>query len=334
MRRRPPTHVLLHARALVALLLSHAVSRAAAAQLPVGPVPTVRLVVDNDLLAVRGRGAPPDYDYTHGTRIGIAWPGAPARVARLLRAASRCDTAAAGSACVVSGLAVAQEIYTPRRVADVPIAGERPHAAWLNAGAHVGRVDRTGMQALALRAGVTGPPALGEQVQNGVHRLLGNRLEEGWPHQLPARLVVAADYGATRVLLGPGSSAAPSRFLDASAGVTVGTMRRAVQAGAAAHYGRGAPRSALADAPLVARPGRLQLQVAYRQELVLADGFVEGIGATAGASRVPWVNEASVRAGWRWSRLGLEYRYVSRGREYRAQPGRHAYGTLAMTGAF
>src|SRR5918992_909470 len=38
---------------------------------------SLHLAFENDLIAVRGAGAPPDYDYTHGTRIGAAWAGAP-----------------------------------------------------------------------------------------------------------------------------------------------------------------------------------------------------------------------------------------------------------------
>jgi hypothetical protein len=42
---------------------------AVAAAQEAGAARSIRVVVDNDLIAVRGAGAPPDYDYTHGTRI-------------------------------------------------------------------------------------------------------------------------------------------------------------------------------------------------------------------------------------------------------------------------
>jgi predicted alpha/beta-hydrolase family hydrolase len=61
----------------------------------------------------------------------------------------------------------------------------------------------------------------------------------------------------------------------------------------------------------------------YQQSLVLYDAFVEGAGGATGADRLPWVGEALVGSGWRSGRFAAEYRYVSRGREYRAQPGRH-----------
>jgi len=34
--------------------------------------------------------------------------------------------------------------------------------------------------------------------------------------------------------------------------------------------------------------------------------------------------------GYQWRSLAVEYRHVARGREYRAQPHAHAYGTIAI----
>ena len=77
---------------------------------------TVRL--DNDILAPRGGGAPPDYDYTQGLSI----------VAELdsVRGCERC-----------ARVGVGQRIYTPRRDAPEPVPGERPDAAGLVAAAEV-----------------------------------------------------------------------------------------------------------------------------------------------------------------------------------------------------
>jgi hypothetical protein len=188
----------------------------------------------------------------------------------------------------------------------------------------------TRLQSFEIRAGVTGPPALGEQVQNGVHRLLHNHLEAGWEDQLPTRLGVAADYDATR-LFGRADSSRPSRFVAGSVGATLGTLRRAVRAGASAYYGFGAARTRTSDAPLVIRPGRFYVVAGYQQSLVQYDAFVEGIGTTQGAVRLPWVGEGYASGGWRLRRFAVEYRYVSRSREYRAEPGRHAYGAIALS---
>lgn len=316
--------------AIVAILLLVRSEKAGGQDAPPMSV-RVHLEVDNDFLALRGGGPPPDYDYTHGARIGVMRPTAPAWLARILGTESRCtDAAAIGHGCLLSGVALGQEIYTPRHNVPDPVAGDRPHAAWLYGAIQLGRLAGTGLQAFELRAGVTGPPALGEQVQNAVHRLLHNRLEAGWGHQLPTRVGVTADYDATR-LLGPSPSRAPSRFVAGGVGATVGTLRRTVRAGASAYYGFGPAGARSADAPLVARPGRIYMVAGYQQSLVLYDAFIEGVGATQGAVRLPWVGEAYAATGWRFRRFAAEYRYVSRGREYRAEPGRHAYGAIALS---
>ncbi|HEY7394551.1 MAG TPA: hypothetical protein VH559_06890, partial [Gemmatimonadaceae bacterium] len=60
------------------------------------------------------------------------------------------------------------------------------------------------------------------------------------------------------------------------------------------------------------------------------DTFIEGVRGYAGAARLSWVDEWSAGFGMRSRRFGVEYRYVSTGREYRAEPGRHAFGALTM----
>jgi len=316
-------------RVVVVLLLVRAAKAGGQDASP--PSASVRVEVDNDLFALRGGGPPPDYDYTHGTRINFVRPIAPAWLARALGTAPRCAGAAAVQhGCLLSGVALGQEIYTPRHNVPDPVAGDRPHAAWLYGAIQLQRLAATRLQAFELRAGVTGPPALGEQVQNGVHRLLRNHLEAGWDHQLPTRLGITADYDATG-LIGRSSSPAPSRFVAGGVGATVGTLRRTVRAGASAYYGFGPAHARSADAPLVARPGRIYMVAGYQQSLVLYDAFIEGVGATQGAVRLPWVGEAYAATGWRFRRFAAEYRYVSRGREYRAEPGRHAYGAIALS---
>ena len=316
--------------AIAILLLFVRTARLSAQDVP--PLSSsTRLEVDNDLFALRGSGPPPDYDYTHGTRVSVTRPSAPAWLARALGAASKCtDAGAAERACLLSGFSLGQEIYTPRHNSPDPVAGDRPHAAWLYGAVQVQRLAGARLQSFEIRAGVTGPPALGEQVQNGVHRLLHNHVEAGWEDQLPTRLGVTADYDATR-LFGRADSSAPSRFVAGSVGATFGTLRRAVRADASAYYGFGAARTPSADAPLVTRPGRFYLIAGYQQSLVLFNAFVEGIGTTQGAARLPWVGEAYGGVGWRFRQFAAEYRYVSQSREYRAEPGRHAYGAIALS---
>jgi hypothetical protein len=94
------------------------------------------------------------------------------------------------------GLSLGQSIYTPT---DIAIAeyqpDDRPYAAWLYVGAafHNYRPERTrddGSRSPAradvfeVNLGMVGPAALGRQVQNAVHELLGIATAQGWEHQI------------------------------------------------------------------------------------------------------------------------------------------------------
>ena len=290
--------------ALVAIL----VSSAAHAQRDTATASVIRLQIDNDLIGLRGAGPPPDYDYTHGTRISLTLPNRKAAVA------------------------LGQEIYTPRHNADAPIAGDRPYAAWLYGALVVMRRRGSILDSLELRSGVTGRLALGEQVQNGVHRLLHNEVERGWAHQIPARLALDLRADRSMILVGTkADSIRPSRFLRADLGAMAGTVRQEIHLSSAAYWGWGVAAQAGADAPLVRRPGRWYVETGYRQEYVLRDLFVDGVRGGPGASRLPWVGEGFLEAGANLGDWSIGYRHVARSREYRSATGGHLYGSIAIS---
>jgi lipid A 3-O-deacylase len=279
---------------------------AASAQSPAVSA-VLQLEIDNDLFAVRGSGPPPDYDYTHGTHLSYSWNH--------------------------SSVALAQEIFTPRHNAPSPVPGDRPYAAWLFGEYGYRRPAGSWLTTLTMRAGVTGPAALGEQVQNNVHRLLGNHLEEGWSHQLPTRLTLALRADETRLLVS-GGTPGPSRQLAATLGGTLGTIQRSVHGGLQSYLGFGAVRSATANAPLVERQGQWYIVAAYREDYVFYDAFLESAPRNANVSAAqlrPLVAEAAAGVGWRTNRFAAEYRYVVRGREYEAEPGAHPYGAIRLS---
>jgi hypothetical protein len=77
---------------------------------------------------------------------------------------------------------------------------------------------------------------------------------------------------------------------------------------------------------------RLYVRGGWRQEIVLRDLFVDGntVDPSSSAERRTAVDQYEIGFGARHRRYTVEYRHVSRGREYRAQPGRHAYGILVF----
>lgn len=254
---------------------------------------------DNDLFALRGTGAPPDYDYTQGLEVAATFAAAPAGPDDPLTAR----------------FAVGQRIYTPRRDSREPLAGERPYAAWLYGAAELRSEQGHAEHAFGIEIGITGPAALGEEVQNGVHHLLGSTRQLGWEHQLGTRVAFRGTYAVTRQVDVTGVRLTPL----AEIGVGTRWTGAAVELRAATDPHRN-ERGPFATA-------------AVRQEWVLRDLFLDGdvFGSTLPAERIPHVTGARVGAGYRFARWSAGYEFTIRSPEYAAQPGPHPYGSLRVS---
>jgi lipid A 3-O-deacylase len=81
---------------------------------------------------------------------------------------------------------VGQSFFTPEdhRISD-PSLSDRPYAGWLYTGLDlIQDYNAQQLTSLEILAGVVGPWALGEQVQNNVHRFFNQQPAKGWDHQL------------------------------------------------------------------------------------------------------------------------------------------------------
>lgn len=303
MPRRPPI--------LAAALLLLAIAPAGEARAQ------VRLTVDNDLFGPRGvDDAPPDYEYTHGTRIEVFSDRARGWAAPLGLRTPSCGEAAAGARCLRTRYEAGQRIYTPRNDAAEPLPGERPYAGWLYAAAAAEEAGPRGTRSVGLEVGVTGPPSLAERVQTELHRLAGYRPQLGWRNQLRFEPAFALRYAERRVA----ASVADGRFSAALApewDAALGTLRTAAAAGVRGSAG----------------VGGAYLEGALRQEWVARDLFLDG-NTFQGGPRVtkrPFVAQAELGLGIRVRRVEARYRAIWRGREYRTQTEPHRYGSLTFT---
>jgi hypothetical protein len=89
------------------------------------------------------------------------------------------------------GLGLTQLLFTPldTQIAP-PNPRDRPYAGLLLGGLSLIQDTPVRRDALELDLGVIGPAALGEQVQNGFHHLIGDTPNRGWHEQLPDQPVV------------------------------------------------------------------------------------------------------------------------------------------------
>ena len=320
----------LERRLVPTLLIAGAMARPVHAQ-PPGAARAVETVVANDLFLIRGRGVPPDYDFTHGTRAGVTWSSAPRWLARAARAESSCRTAESRAArCLIAGVRVAQDIYTPRRDGVLPVPGERPYAGWLGLTASVRRVSPSVTRALSIEAGVTGRPSLAEDAQMDVHHLVKTGPQLGWGHQLASRGTLGARYGETRRFERPAAgtrSIAAHLAWDAAAGNAL----TAVSAGGDVELSSRGDAPWSPASPDAAHPPRFFLRLGARGDAVLRSALIEGWRDGDAATPRPLVAQGELATGARWRRYALEYRVVLRGPEYRAAPGAHPYGSFRLT---
>ncbi|NUO62756.1 MAG: lipid A deacylase LpxR family protein [Gemmatimonadaceae bacterium] len=307
-----------------------ALPASAVAQSP-GAARAVETVAENDLFLVRGRGAPPDYDYTHGTRARVTWSSAPGLIARAVHADSSCRAAESRAAgCVTTAAALTQDIYTPRHDGVAPVPGERPYAGWLGLSLGAARITPGVTRSLSLEAGVTGRPSLAEDAQMDIHRLVRTGPQLGWGHQLASRGTLGARYGESRRFERPAagtrSVAAHLRWEGA-----VGNALTALSGGGDLEIASrdGAPWSPAT--PDVPHPSRLFARIAVRGDAVLRSAVIEGWRRGDAAVRRPLVAEGEIATGVRWRRYAVEYSAVLRGPEYRAAPAAHPWGSFRLT---
>ncbi len=188
--------------------------------------------VENDSASTQ-KGTTDRY-YTSGLRLGYTsgTDAVPDALAGLGRAVW-------GDGVQRISLDISQSIFTPRNTQiNPPNPRDRPYAGYLNATLGLLHDSDNARSLLALTLGVVGPSALGRQVQNGFHDIIGDRENRGWSSQLkdePAiellaertyRLPIAQFYGVETDVL-------PALT------VGVGTVRDYVQAGFNVRLGQG-----------------------------------------------------------------------------------------------
>lgn len=199
-----------------------------------GSIVTVR--VENDVT-----GSTDEY-YTSGLELG--WTGPTGEVPGFVANAGH---ALLGAGSQRISLSLGQQMYTPSDTQlDPPNPNDRPYAATLLLTGQLIQDTLFTRTRLGLQAGVLGPDAGGEIVQNGFHTLIGDDKNQGWDYQLDNRPVL--NVFADRIWRVPLFTLAQDPALDAQpVGVEllpdvtgfVGTEQIYAQAGGTLRLGQG-----------------------------------------------------------------------------------------------
>ena len=201
------------------------------------------------------------------------------------------------------GVELSQHIYTPffKDTASPPL-NDRPYAAILMSTMSLIQDTDATRTALSLGLGIIGPAALGRQVQNGVHTLLGQTDAQGWGTQLQNQPVIQLTADRIwRVALG-GLGPMEVDVLP-SASVGAGTFRIYAQVGGTVRIGQGlqsdfgAPRLrpglTSTDAYVATQPVAWYFFAGVDGQAVAWDETLDGLpfGSSRHVSRVPFVGE-------------------------------------------
>jgi lipid A 3-O-deacylase len=146
------------------------------------------LLVENDVFTGTDR------HYTNGLRL--SYLSRQDDVPDYIRAFAAAMPFVDPGARLRAGYALGHNIYTPNNIkAATLLPDERPYAGYLYAGmAVVAEGDAKSGNVLdtwEFDIGLVGPSALGEEVQNNFHRLIGSPQAEGWSNQLRDEPIVS-----------------------------------------------------------------------------------------------------------------------------------------------
>lgn len=304
------------------------------------------LVVENDSLS---SGA--DDNYTSG--IKLAYVSEVDEVPGWLEGTRGLTRAFSGSDPDFWGISLGHSIFTPEDISANPAPpDEHPYAGWLYMQVMVGaEEDREDgreprfLDTYELELGITGPSAMGEEAQRGIHEWLGAPDPQGWDSQLNDELAFAVSFD--RRWRPPwarlSSDIGGLEFdLTPNAGVTLGTLRTEARAGVAARIGwrldndYGPPRvrpSLSGVEHFSGGPLSWQVFAGVQGRAVAHNLFLDGntFEDSASVDRNPYVADFqtgfSVSAGdWR-----LAYTYVWRTEEFETQGARQDFGALAIS---
>ena len=177
-------------------------------------------------------GSITDRYYTNALRIGYTSPEDAYTVLH------RLTDPVFGEGHVRLEVDLTQQIYTPlaTQLSAAP-KGDEPYAGVLLANFAAVQEDANSLSSIGLSVGLVGPSALGEDVQNGFHDLIGQGRNLGWRSQLRNEPVFGVSVGriwrqSLANLGGLETDVLP--MVD----VTAGTLRSAAEAGFTLRIGR------------------------------------------------------------------------------------------------
>ncbi len=244
---------------------------------------------------------------------------------------------------------ISQQLYTPADTAIVnPSKKDRPYSGVLLARFSETSDTMTSRSTIGLSLGIVGPSALGEQIQNGFHDLIGQGHNNGWNTQLHDEPVANIDISRvwrlpTGSVLGLETDALPAAAVDLGTLRIAGTASVNFRLGQGLESDFGAPRiRALAGGNAFTRPvnGGIGWYVfaGLTGQAVARDVTLDGNtwrNTNRGVDLTPLVGQAQAGLAVLAYGARLSYTHVIETQEFKHQRGGpHQFGVLALSVRF
>jgi len=273
----------------------------------------------------------PDEEYTSGVRGSLVYFGPAWWEHALHRDALQCQHTDAP--CATHSYSIGQDIYTGKLVPGdtIRIPGTRPNAGWLylmesSRIAKAAHLDET-----SITLGVTGPPALGEQMQLAFHSIAPDfNRPTNWTVQIPAEPGVIVAYDRTQRVFVVNEGGAIGADVEPHAGASLGNILTEARAGLRVRAGFNLQHPWLAvaetDAPVVTFFGDATLHAIGRNEFLAGALFT----SSPHVDERPLVTDYQLGFTIRVQRLTLTYSLDQISSEYTTRANGHAWSRLGV----
>ncbi len=287
-----------------------------------------------------------DQNYTNGVRIAyFTGPKQPRGFADVI---AQNVLRAGDDAVIRRGFALGHSIFTPRDTdVTAPLSDQHPYAAWLYAeySAAIERDDT--VDQLTIQAGVVGPSAGGEFVQNNWHSLIGVDPALGWDNQIDDEFGVVLSYDRKlrdRLIV---DKPAVMADITPSFGASLGNIRTHARLGITLRIGPDLPsdygpprvRPSLAGSGYFSprRPFGWYVFFGAEARAVAHDIFLDGSlfrDNDPSVTSKTLVGDFQTGLVAQFRSVQIAYTYIVRTREFEEQLDRHRFGAVSLSVKF
>ncbi|MBN8888727.1 MAG: hypothetical protein BGP12_14030 [Rhodospirillales bacterium 70-18] len=283
-----------------------------------------------------------DRFYTNGVRVG--WTSGVGEVPDFLQRMGRALWFGGDQRISFD---LTQQIYTPANTSTAAsLPGDRPYAGVLMANFSLMQDTPTTRSSMTLGLGVVGPAALGEEVQNNFHDLIGQKRINGWSSQLHNEpLLQITSERVWRVKTGHVAGLETEALPSLTA--AVGNLRVYGQTGVVFRIGEGLesdfgparlrPGLTGGDAYTPTRPFAWYIFAGAGGQAVAHDITLDGNTwrTSPNVKRELFVGEVQAGFAIMYHGVRLTYTHVIQTEQYHHQPGGlHQFGSLAASVRF